>query len=1422
MGLLTNDADAHIADHASVDTGSTLTVQAQALNQFDPSQLWGYNLVTPLLDADCHADHTYDGGAAPALVTLVEGQTVDTDGIRYRFLAETDASGLPVDLSEEDFQDTERWEHLGVPTLVVAQEYIDNIQAFLSSNHKLDGQSADTWSQATSNGQKLAIAGAATTLITNHTATATIDSGAQVNQGAALTAPGDVVVEAKSVNHSVNLAGNFRVPELTFVGTSEDGQSAQKKEKGGKSISLADKFRPAGTSSAPDGTGAVGVTGMYFFTDNNASATIEDGASVDANNLTVEAHSQNVIVSVGASGGNSDNFALNGTVIINVLDNNTTAQIENDALVTVGGVTTVTAQDDSYLVTLTGALASSERIGIGGSVAWNDISRNTEAVVGNLDDGNPASATQTLTLGGNTLIGARNDGFIFAGAIAGAIAAQDENSSKQEKDPFAIAVALSNNIVQDAVQAYVNDAIVQCGGDMTVNARFDPVFEAFTVGGSLATGRSQGLALAGAASINNVDARIASFIERTDLTAAGGLNLEAWDDSAAMAQAGAVSVAWTKGNRNSPDNDKIRSVSVGLSYAANFIGAEHTVLSYIDQSDIETGYEVGLDAHSTARVHSLAIGGALAVTTCQASFSAKDDVVSGAGAGALAMNTVEQSIRAFVLDSTVVSRDTSDNSITVTATHEPNLLRADAFGVALAYANAGGPQAAAKGISVGVGIGLNTVEQDVEAIIQDSTISTDGSLLVHALASPDVYALAVGIAAALAQGAGPSLGGAGAGSIATNQVTNKVRSQVRKRKSPGSSVTVQGDVSILANDSSFLRADAGAFSVALSQSKAGGSGSSTAIAVGASLAKNTLGDGMQDEVGVLDPSLRHMTPYSTFPLEGDKEAKVYLWDQQDLNAGDQTFVITHGWRDGVDPSESSQNIWQFEMAAALRERFPTANILSVDWNALSRNLNYVQAATDTDLVGDALGSYLNGLYGAGLIEPTQTTLIGHSLGAHVSGNAADEFERLSGDQIDTVIGLDPAGPVFEEFSLWPGITNERKLDDSDAQRVVAIHSTTIWGFNDPIGHLDIYCNPEDSHQPASTASTTDHSYAYHLLTQLIQGKVFPQASDIVVGEALDYDDLGAATGETDVLTFVPEGWDAGHTVKAQIIGSSVLASGDVYVEAHANGLNESLAMGGALSGTQNSSSAGSAVALTGAGSATTNTVFQTVDASIKSNSNVVTTAGQGGDVSVSAIDSSSIAADAGGVAVSVALKTSGSGTTVSGSLGVGVALNSITSNVDATVDHSRVVADGNVDVRAWARPRAGKTFEFTTDDVVEDYLDGYMHLDIGEHDLKTGDLVVYHNDGKVGDELGGLTDGQVYFVTREYETLICLAETAAKAKDGELISLGKATAGERHRLERLDDSINAFALGVAVSATSSRSTGLTGALAGAGRLPRTR
>ncbi len=97
-------------------------------------------------------------------------------------------------------------------------------------------------------------------------------------------------------------------------------------------------------------------------------------------------------------------------------------------------------------------------------------------------------------------------------------------------------------------------------------------------------------------------------------------------------------------------------------------------------------------------------------------------------------------------------------------------------------------------------------------------------------------------------------------------------------------------------------------------------------------------------------------------------------------------------------------------------------------------------------------------------------LIGHSLGAHVSGFAGKNTDS----KVAVIYGLDPAGVFFSHNNP------DGRLAEDDAVETVVLHTNAgplSLGFTEPIGTVDIYPNGGSS-QPECTFSNHEMTDFY--------------------------------------------------------------------------------------------------------------------------------------------------------------------------------------------------------------------------------------------------------------------------------------------------------------------------------------------------------
>ena len=110
--------------------------------------------------------------------------------------------------------------------------------------------------------------------------------------------------------------------------------------------------------------------------------------------------------------------------------------------------------------------------------------------------------------------------------------------------------------------------------------------------------------------------------------------------------------------------------------------------------------------------------------------------------------------------------------------------------------------------------------------------------------------------------------------------------------------------------------------------------------------------------------------------------------------------ITHGF------IQNGFHKWVLDMKDALLSA-EDVNVIAVDWRK-GNGLPYMQATANTQIVGAEIAKLVNTFINTMGVNAADVHLIGHSLGAHISGYAGSRIKGLG-----RITGLDPAGPYFE-------------------------------------------------------------------------------------------------------------------------------------------------------------------------------------------------------------------------------------------------------------------------------------------------------------------------------------------------------------------------------------------------------------------------
>ncbi|XP_026485263.1 phospholipase A1 VesT1.02-like [Vanessa tameamea] len=185
---------------------------------------------------------------------------------------------------------------------------------------------------------------------------------------------------------------------------------------------------------------------------------------------------------------------------------------------------------------------------------------------------------------------------------------------------------------------------------------------------------------------------------------------------------------------------------------------------------------------------------------------------------------------------------------------------------------------------------------------------------------------------------------------------------------------------------------------------------------------------------------------------------------------DKLIIFVHGFTD--DPTKESFT----EISRSFIENGHVSSI-ALDGSSLIRWL-YLRSTTYVRFMGQKLGAVLASMVYQGQ-DPAKIHIIGHSLGAHISGFAGKTFNELTGKLVGRISGLDPAGPCFSH------VEPDCRLIHTDAAFVDVIHTDAgVYGIKDIVGHADYFPN-SGTLQPNCLLQTCSHSRAWQMFGESV-------------------------------------------------------------------------------------------------------------------------------------------------------------------------------------------------------------------------------------------------------------------------------------------------------------------------------------------------
>lgn len=544
----------------------------------------------------------------------------------------------------------------------------------------------DSWTQTGGAGEKVSGAAALNIMEYNHTAKATVKEGTKISIDG-----GDLEVKAKNDIHTVNFSGDIKAPIGDQPGSLDFWEDI------------------GGSPFSGGGKAALGGAALTVHQKNTAEATVEDGVTVTkAKDVSVTAENKGSNLSIAGAGGKGQTVAVDGTLNVNRFENTTKATV-GKATINADGDASVNAEDNSKTINIGGAIAVSGQAGIGATVAYNHIDRQTEA-----------SLQGKVTSTKDVSVTAKNTGAIYAMSAAGGIT--------MESSPVNGAGS-SGLHAQEGASGSGTSSIGDLAGTLLNAGKSEKDKKSIDSGDSALT------------DVANKDASMGENVvaAKGGFAAAANVSVNRITDTAK---------AYTKGSTVSADSLAIRSgndsrittgsgaIALGLSQNSQAIAGSFMYNAIKDKNEAYaedatlklTGSEkddtsLTVEADNAAKITNIAASG---------SGAAKGSAV----AGQISLNWVDNTTDAHVKGGSL----NADKATTISAKDQGTI---DSYTGAVAVSGGG------NGAAVGASIAANLIEGKTTSSLEDTTVNSGGALSVTANETSQIQSI---VAAGTASG----------------------------------------------------------------------------------------------------------------------------------------------------------------------------------------------------------------------------------------------------------------------------------------------------------------------------------------------------------------------------------------------------------------------------------------------------------------------------------------------------------------------------------------------------------------------------------------------------------------------------------------------------------------------------------------------
>lgn len=550
----------------------------------------------------------------------------------------------------------------------------------------------DSWTQTGGAGEKVSGAAALNIMEYNHTAKATVKEGTNISIDG-----GNLEVKAKNDIHTVNFSGDIKAPIGDQPGSLDFWEDI------------------GGSPFSGGGKAALGGAALTVHQKNTAEATVADNVTItEAKDVSVTAENKGSNLSIAGAGGKGQTVAIDGTVNVNRFENTTKATV-GKATINADGDVSVSAEDNSKTINIGGAIAVSGQAGIGATVAYNHIDRQTEA-----------SLQGTVTSAKDVSVTAKNTGAIYAMSAAGGVTMDSTEKNGNGAGSTGLkaqeggADGQSTSSIGELAEKLLNAG--KSDKDKKEIQKGDSALDTIagkdaSMGDNVGAAKG-GFAAAANVSVNRITDTAKAYTEGNMVTA-DALAIRSGNDSKITTGAGAIALGLSQNSQ---------AIAGSFMYNAitdkNEAYAEDATLNLTGSEKDDTSLTV--EADNAAKITNIAASGA-----------AKGSAV----AGQISLNWVDNTTDAHVKGGSLKA----GKATTISAKDQGTI---DSYTGAVAVSGGG------NGAAVGASIAANLIEGKTTSSLKDTTVNSGGALSVTADETSQIQSIvAAGAASAKFAGA---------------------------------------------------------------------------------------------------------------------------------------------------------------------------------------------------------------------------------------------------------------------------------------------------------------------------------------------------------------------------------------------------------------------------------------------------------------------------------------------------------------------------------------------------------------------------------------------------------------------------------------------------------------------------------------------